>query len=102
MENYPFEWKLEADRLEIKVRWSIFIITAVCAGLPALVWSVRDLIHHRKNGHRTSVFIILLLLTDSVEILLSPYILIKHLLNEVSYKDWTNRVFWALWWSLRV
>ncbi len=101
MESYPFKWKLRADLLEMKVRWSIFIITSVCAGLPALVWSVRDLIHHRKNGHRISVFIILLFLTDFVELFLSPYILLKYLLNEVSYKDWTNRVFWSLWWSLR-
>ncbi len=103
MENHPFEWKLEADRLEIKVRLSIFIITAACAGLPALVWSVRDLIHHRKNGHRISVFIILLLLTDFLELFLSPYILLKHLLDEIpSYKDWTCWVLWSLWWSLRV
>ncbi len=81
MESYPFEWKLEADWPEMKVRWSIFIFISLCAGLPALVWSVRDLIHHRKNGHCISAFILLLLLTDSVELLLSPYVLIKDLLD---------------------
>ncbi len=101
--SYPVKCMLEDDRLEKKVRWSIFIIISVCAGLPALVWSVSDLIHHRKNGHRISAFIILLLLTDSVEILLSPYILAIHLLDDItSYKDWTYRVFWSLWWSSRV
>ncbi len=62
MESYRFKWKLEADRLEVKVRWFIFI--SVCAGLPALAWSVSDLIHHRKDdlsgeyaGHaRTGIF----------------------------------------------
>ncbi len=108
MENYPFEWKLQADRLEMKVRWSIFIITAACAGLPALVWSVRDLIHHRKNGHRTSVFIILLLLTDFVELLLSPYILLRLFIDVISLcTNWTCWVFLGfmvilkrLWYSL--
>ncbi len=64
MESYRFKWKLEADRLEVKVRWSIFIFISVCAGLPALAWSVSDLIHHRKDdlsgeyaGHaRTGIF----------------------------------------------
>ncbi len=103
MENYPFECKPEADRLEMKVRWSIFIIAGVCAGLPALVWSVSDLIHHRNNGHHISAFIILLLLTDFVKILLSPYLLIKYLLDEIpSYKNWVLWVFWSLWRSLRV
>ncbi|KAI2646812.1 hypothetical protein H4Q32_025568 [Labeo rohita] len=75
--------EMHPDRLEMKVRLSMFIVIGACAGLPALVWSVSDLIHHKKNGHRISVFIILLLLTDFVELLLSPYILIKHLLNEI-------------------
>ncbi len=102
MANKTFRWKLEADRLEMKVRWSMFIITAACAGLPALVWSVRDLIHHRKNGHRISVFIILLLLTDFVELFLSPYILLKHLLDEITWNaDWTIRIFLSLWSSSR-
>ncbi len=94
IESYPFKWKLEADRLEIKIRLSIFTIISVCAGLPALVWSVRDLIHHRKNGHHISVYTILLLLTDFVEIFLSPYILIKDLLD--GYLGWTFRVLWSL------
>jgi len=89
-----FLWLLEADLLEMRVRLSIFTIISVCAGLPALVWSVSDLIHHRKNGHRISVFIILLLLTDFVEIFLSPYIMIKLFLGEVSwYRNWICWVF---------
>ncbi len=102
METDTFRWKLDADRLEMKVRYSIFVITGVCAGLPALVWSVRELIHHRKNGHRVSVFIILLLLTDIVEILLSPYILIKHLLDENTWNaEWIIWFFVSLWSSSR-
>ncbi len=103
MQCHPFHWELETGSLEKRVRWSIFIIISVCAGLPALAWSFRDLIHHRKNGHRISVFIILLLLTDVVELLLSPYILLKQHLEEFSwYMDWTCWFFWSLWWSLRV
>ncbi len=45
----------------------------MCAGPPALAWSVRDLIHHRKNGHRISFFLLLLLLTDVIELFLRPY-----------------------------
>ncbi len=102
MENYPFEWKLQADRLEVKVRFSIFIFISVCAGLPALAWSVRDLIHHRKNGHRISVFVILLLLTDLLEILLSPYILLRLFIDVISLcTNWTCWVFGALWSSSR-
>ncbi len=96
MESYPFEWKLEAERLEIKVRLLIFTITGACAGLPALVWSVSKIKHHRRNGHHISAFIILLL-TDFVELFLSPYIL-KYLLDEFSsFMDWTFRVLWSLW-----
>ncbi len=103
MENHTFHWELEAGWLETRVRLSIFIFISECAGLPALAWSVSDLIHHRKNGHRISVFIIFLLLTDFLELLLSPYILAKHLLEEISwYMDWTCWFYWALWWSSRV
>ncbi|XDV36648.1 hypothetical protein PO909_006389 [Leuciscus waleckii] len=88
--------------LQIKDRYSIFIIICVCAGLPALVWSARDLIHHRKNGHRISAFIILLLLTDCVEIFLSPVILLKLFLNELHLiGHGTFRVFVSLWFSSR-
>ncbi|XDV36652.1 hypothetical protein PO909_006393 [Leuciscus waleckii] len=90
-------------RLQINVRWSIFIIIGVCAGLPALVWSASDLIHHRKNGHRISAFIILLLLTDCVEIFLSPVILLKLFLYELDWnEDWTFHVSVSLWSSSRL
>ncbi len=103
MQPKSFHWELEAGWLDKRVRWSIFIFISACAGLPALAWSVRDLIHHRKNGHRVSAFILLLLLTDIVELLLSPYIMLKQLLEEISwYMDWTCWFFWSLWWSLRV
>ncbi len=102
MENYPFEWKLEAERLEMKVILSILTIISLCAGLPALFWSVRDLIHHRKNGHRVSVFTILLLLTNYVVLILSPYILLKFSIDEISFcTNWTCLVLWALWSSSR-
>ncbi len=110
MQCHPFHWELEAGWLEKRVRWSIFIFIfiSVCAGLPALAWSVSDLIHHRKNGHRISVFILLLLLTDIVELLLSPHILLKQHLEEISwYMDWTCCFFFvfmvvikSLWFSL--
>ncbi|XDV14262.1 hypothetical protein PO909_002436 [Leuciscus waleckii] len=101
MEKHLFLW--DHVPLQIRVRWSIFIIIGVCASLPALVWSARDLIHHRKNGHRISAFIILLLLTNFVEIFLSPYILLKLLLNELDWIDnWTFHVSVSLWSSSRL
>ncbi|KAI4890621.1 hypothetical protein NFI96_004450, partial [Prochilodus magdalenae] len=62
------------------IRLSIFIIVGVCGGLPALVWALRVLCH--KGGGRISAFIIMLLLSDLLELLLSPYVVTKLLQDD--------------------
>ncbi len=52
------------------IRLCIFLITSVCVGLPALVWAFRLLHLHRKNRGQISAFIVLLLLSDLIELLL--------------------------------
>lgn len=53
---------------------SIFFIASVCVGLPALVWAFRLLHLHRKIRGRISVFILLLLLNDLIQLPLHLYI----------------------------
>ncbi|KAI4875178.1 hypothetical protein NFI96_008592, partial [Prochilodus magdalenae] len=82
------------------IRLSIFLISAVCAGVPALVWALMVLRRHRKRKGRIPVFIVLLLLNDVLELLLNPYVATKLIL-----RDWCrNMTCWTfanLWWGLR-
>lgn len=57
------------------IRRIIFFITSVCVGFPALVWAFRLLHLHRKIRGRISVFILLLLLNDLIQLPLHLYIL---------------------------
>ncbi len=56
------------------IRLCIFLITSVCVGLPALVWAFRLLYLHIKIREQISSFIILLLLSDLIQLLLNLYI----------------------------
>ncbi|XP_036439407.1 uncharacterized protein LOC118816909 [Colossoma macropomum] len=59
---------------EYRIRLSIFLIFTVISGVPALVWALIVLRRHHKRKGRISVFIILVLLNDVLELLLNPYI----------------------------
>lgn len=59
------------------IRHSIFLITGMCVGLPLVVWVLCVQRHHKLSGRRTSVFVTTLLLTDLVEMVLSPVILLS-------------------------
>ncbi|KAI4887624.1 hypothetical protein NFI96_008238 [Prochilodus magdalenae] len=65
-----------------EIRLSIFLIAGNCVGLPALAWALRALHRHRKNGGRISVLVIMLLLSDLLELLLRPYVVTKLLQKE--------------------
>lgn len=56
------------------VRLSIFLITAVCLGLPCLIWAFYFVHLQRKTRGRISAFVILLLLSDLLQLLLYPFI----------------------------
>ncbi|KAI4879402.1 hypothetical protein NFI96_004158, partial [Prochilodus magdalenae] len=62
---------LGEERLAGKIRLSIFLIAGLCGGLPALVWALRVLYGHYKSGGRISALVIMLLLSDLLELLLS-------------------------------
>lgn len=59
------------------IRLSIFFIAAVCVGLPCLIWAFYLVHLQRKTRGRISAFIILLLLSDLLQLLLYPYIVSK-------------------------
>ncbi len=69
----------------------IFLITSVCVGLPALVWALRLLYLHIKIRGRISAFIVLLLLSDLIQLLLNIYI-VTQLLTKLY---WTPDQFWS-------
>ncbi|KAL6466690.1 hypothetical protein MHYP_G00244940 [Metynnis hypsauchen] len=81
-----------------KIRLSIFLITAECVGLPALVWALRVLYGHHKSGGRVSALVIMLLLCDLLELLLNPYIVTKLLQDDYCWEtSSTWRTFTSLW-----
>ncbi|XP_062372004.1 uncharacterized protein LOC134059575 [Sardina pilchardus] len=55
-----------------QIRQSIFLITGLCVGLPLVGWALAVLRRHRRNGGRGSALVIALLLTDLLEMVLSP------------------------------
>ncbi len=79
-----------------EIRLCIFLITNVCVGLPALLWASNHLHLHRKIRGQISSFIVLLLLSDLIELVLSLYV-VKQLLRKYIY--WNNYmvlVFWSV------
>ncbi|KAL1249466.1 hypothetical protein QQF64_020471 [Cirrhinus molitorella] len=60
-------WRLEN-------RLSIFFITAFYVGLPCLIWAFHIVHLQRKTRGLFSAFILLLLLSDLLQLLLYPYI----------------------------
>ncbi|XP_058637792.1 uncharacterized protein LOC131543961 isoform X2 [Onychostoma macrolepis] len=77
------------------IRLCIFLITSVCVGLPALVWASRLLYLHMKIREQISSFIVLLLLSDLIQLLLTPLMILLMILN------WTPGLFqfWpGLYW----
>ncbi|GAA6088960.1 uncharacterized protein LOC108261589 [Tachysurus ichikawai] len=60
------------------IRLSIFLIAGVC---PAFTWALSVLYRHYKSGGRTSVFAFFLLLSDLLELILTPF-LVTHIFKE--------------------
>ncbi|KAI4897769.1 hypothetical protein NFI96_009388, partial [Prochilodus magdalenae] len=79
--SYPW-YDTGEERLAGEIRLSIFLIAGLCAGLPALVWALRVLYGHYKSGGRISALVIMLLLSDLLELLLSPYVVTKLLQDD--------------------
>ncbi len=80
------------------IRLCIFFITSVCVGLPALVWAFHLLYLHIKIREQISSFIVLLFLSDLIQLLLNLYI-VTQLLTKLY---WTPELFqfWSgLHWS---
>lgn len=63
------------------IRLSIFFIPAVCVGLPCLIWAFYFVHLQRKTRGRISAFIILLLLSDLLQLLLYPVFIVPALLS---------------------
>ncbi|XP_028841759.1 uncharacterized protein LOC114793792 [Denticeps clupeoides] len=73
MDNVPDDDVTDAH--DISYRSTIFLITGLCVGLPLLVWVLRSLYLHVRQGGRVSVFIISLVLTDLLDLVLSPVLI---------------------------
>ncbi|KAI4881575.1 hypothetical protein NFI96_009994 [Prochilodus magdalenae] len=81
-----------------KIRLSLFLIAGLCGGLPALVWGLRVLYDHYKSGGRISALVIMLLLSDLLELYLTPYVVTKLLQNDDCWdSSWTCRLLTSLW-----
>lgn len=64
------------DRNAIETASSFFFIAALCVGIPTLFWSLHSLYVCRKNGGRTSVFVVFLLLNVPLQLAFStPFIM---------------------------
>ena len=80
---------------------SMFLISSVCAGVPAVLWALIVLHRHHKNKLRISVFIVLLLTNDLLELLLNLYIIAK-LWQGDRCEDMTCRILSSFWSAFRV
>ncbi|XP_059381709.1 uncharacterized protein LOC132116864 [Carassius carassius] len=80
------------------IRMSIFLIASVCVGLPALVWAFPLLHLHRKIRGRISVFILLLLLNDLIQLPLYLYIMTNILTEYRYYIDALFQFWFGLHW----
>ena len=76
--SYPYNPHYE-------IRLSIFFITALCVGVPCLIWAFYLVHLQRKTRGRISAFIILLLLCDLLQLLLYIYIVSMLLYSGLSY-----------------
>ncbi|KAL7855717.1 hypothetical protein AOLI_G00193210 [Acnodon oligacanthus] len=65
----------EDDLNPALIRKTIFHVTAVCGGLPAVVWALHVLYHHHRSGGQISAISIFLLLSDLLELILSSVML---------------------------
>ncbi|KAI4899866.1 hypothetical protein NFI96_000763, partial [Prochilodus magdalenae] len=96
---FSYYWDGTTQELAGKVRLSIFLIAGLCAGLPALVWALRVLYGHYKSGGRISALVIVLLLSDLLELLLSPYVMRVLWQEEGCWESsrtcWTITSFWS-------
>ena len=97
--RHPYNWDGTAQELPAgKIRLSIFLIAGLCGGLPALVWALRVLYGHYKSGGRISALVIMLLLSDLLELLLSPYVVTKLLQDDYCWdSSWTCRLLTSVW-----
>lgn len=68
--KYEHSYSADETHPLYKIRHSIFCITAVCVGLPCLIWAFYSVHLQRKAIGRISAFIILLLLNHLLQLLL--------------------------------
>lgn len=59
-----------------KIRHTVFLLMRICVGFPLVVWALRVLRRHELSGGRVSVLVLALLLTDVLEMVLGPTILL--------------------------
>ncbi|KAI4892269.1 hypothetical protein NFI96_008855 [Prochilodus magdalenae] len=91
-------YNAQEERSSGNIRLSIFLLAGLCAGLPALVWALRVLYGHYKSGGRISALVIMLLLSDLLELLLSPYVVTKLLQDDDCWdSSWTCRLLTSVW-----
>ncbi|KAI4881573.1 hypothetical protein NFI96_009995 [Prochilodus magdalenae] len=100
--GYPF-YNTQQEHPAGKIRLSIFLITGLCWGLPALVWALRVLYGHYKSGGRISALVVILLLSDLLELLLSPYVVTKLLQEDYCWdSSWTCHVLSSVWYNSEI
>ncbi len=74
-----------------EIRLCIFLITSVCVGLLALVWAFHHM--HRHRG-QISVFIVILLFGDLIELILNLYT-VAELLLKLYWSPYIVVQFWS-------
>ncbi|KAI4893246.1 hypothetical protein NFI96_024936 [Prochilodus magdalenae] len=97
---YPWDGMAQ-ERLVGEIQLSIFLITGLCVGFPVLIWALRVLYRHCISGGRISALVLMLLLSDLLELLLSPYVVTKLLQKDYCWdSSWTCRILTSLWSAL--
>ncbi|XP_041925598.1 uncharacterized protein LOC121689656 [Alosa sapidissima] len=60
--------------MAVEIVLSLFLSAGLCAGLPTVIWALYSLRRHQDAGGHVSAFIILLILSDIAELLMSPFV----------------------------
>lgn len=61
--------------MEDQLRLPLFLYAGLCTGLPTVIWTFYDLRHHQNAGGTISAFIVSLIISETVELLLSPFLI---------------------------
>ena len=52
----------------------VFLYASLCAGLPTIVWALYHLRRHQQEGGTVSAFVVSLIVSDILELVLSPFL----------------------------